>query len=53
MRRFSSLKGKNALRLKNNMGLSREEERERGEEGEGEGCYYGLCLFKIFSVPSG
>ena len=43
MRRFSSLKGKNALRLKDNMGLSREGEGEgegegRGErEGEGEG----------------
>ena len=33
MRRFSSLKGKNALRLKDNMGLSREEEGEgRGRE---------------------
>ena len=52
MRRFSSLKGKNALRLKDNMGLSREGEGGRGER-EGEGCYYGLCLFKIFSVPSG
>ena len=34
MRRFSSLNGKNALRLKDNMGLSREEEGEgRGREG--------------------
>ena len=31
MRRFSSLKGKNALRLKDNMGLSREEEGEGRE----------------------
>ena len=33
MRRFSSLNGKNALCLKDNMGLSREEE---GEGGRGE-----------------